>query len=377
MKASALVAEFNPFHKGHRLLIDSMRAETDCVIAIMSGNFVQRGECAVFEKGERAVAAVKNGVDLVIELPSVYVLSSAEGFSKGALQTLSALNVVDSLWFGSECGDLEKITRCADILNEETPKFRTLLSQKLKDGLSYPAARQAAIEEISHDGSILSMPNNILAVEYVKELKRLNSDITPVTIRRMGAGYNDEKTDSSIPSASGIRSLLKSGEEAKEYMLYNYESAPIFMNQFDSIVAARLKAISEKELCLIPDCSSEIASRLKEASKFNTFEEIVSSAACKSYTQSRLRRILCNMITGNLFKEIPSPSYIRPLAFNSVGSEILKKMKSTASLPVAARGALLKSDEIFRFECRCTDIYNLIRQKTGGAEYDRTVEIIY
>lgn len=377
MKTSALVAEFNPFHRGHRLLIDSMRKETDCVIAIMSGNFVQRGECAIFEKRERAIAAVRNGVDLVLELPAVYALSSAEGFSRGALQTLSALNAIDSLWFGSECGDLEMLTRCADILNEETPMFRRLLSDKLKEGLSYPAARQAAAETFSADADVLSMPNNILAVEYIKELKRLNSDITPVTIKRIGAGYNDEKRDTPIPSASGIRSLLKNGEETKEYMLYNYESAPVFMNQFDSIIAARLKAISEEELCLIPDCNSEIASRLKEASKFNTFDEIVSFAACKSYTQSRLRRILCNMITGNSFKVAPSPTYIRPLAFNSVGGEILKKIKSTASLPIAARGALLKNDEIFRFECRCTDIYNLVRQKTGGAEYDRNVEIIY
>ena len=377
MKVSALIAEFNPFHKGHKLLIDSMREKTDSIIAIMSGNFVQRGECAVFEKSERAIAAVKNGVDLVLELPSVYALSSAEGFAKGALQTLSASGMIDSLWFGSECGDLEKINCCADILNEESPRFRELLSEKLKGGLSYPAARQAAVEALSTDGNILSTPNNILAVEYIKELKRLGSGIAPVTIKRMGAGYNDKKVDYHIPSASGIRSLLKEGKGAKEYMLYNYDTVPVFMNQFDSIVAARLKAISEEELMLLPDCNSEIASRLKEASRFNTFEEIVSTASCKSYTQSRLRRVLCNMITGNSFREIPAPSYIRPLAFNNIGSEILKKMKSTASLPVAARGAILKSDEIFRFECRCTDIYNLIRQRESGAEYDRTVEIIY
>ena len=377
MKVSALIAEFNPFHKGHKLLIDSMKEKTDSRIAIMSGNFVQRGECAVFEKGERAKAAIENGVDLVLELPSVYALSSAEGFAKGAIQILSACNIIDSLWFGSECGDLEKITRCADILNEETPLFREILSEKLRSGLSYPAARQTAVEELSDDGRILSMPNNILAVEYIKELKRLGSGIVPVTIKRMGSGYNEKKADTPIPSASGIRSLLKEGKSAKEYMLYNYDAMPVFMNQFDSIVAARLKTISHEELMLLPDCNGEIASRLKEASRFNTFEEIVSSASCKSYTQSRLRRVICNMITGNSFREIPSPSYIRPLAFNNSGSEILKKMKSTASLPVAARGALLKSDEIFRFECRCTDIYNLILQNESGAEYDRTVEIIY
>ncbi len=376
MKTSALIAEFNPFHLGHKFLIDSMKKESDAVISIMSGNFVQRGECAVFEKGERAIAAVKNGVDLVLELPSVYTLSSAEGFAKGGVQTLSASGIVDELWFGSECGDIEKLSRCADILSEETPLFCEKLSEKLREGLSFPAARQKALCEIIADGDILSEPNNILAVEYVKEIKKSGANITPKTIKRMGSGYNDTRADSPVPSASGIRKLLSEGTDADEYILHNHKSTPLFMSNFDIIVASRLKAISKEELCLIPDCNEEIASRLKEASICNTFDEIISAASCKSYTQSRLRRILCNMITGNTFSFLPAPTYIRPLAFNEKGGEILKKMKSTASLPIASRGAVLKNDEIFGFECRCTDIYNLVRGLKGGAEFDRTVDII-
>ncbi len=376
MKTSAFIAELNPFHRGHKLLVDTMRAHSDGVIAIMSGNFVQRGECAVFEKEERAIAAVKNGVDLVLELPAVYALSSAEGFAKGAVGILSATGIIDSLWFGSECGDSEKLSRCADILNEETPSFKEALSQKLREGLSFPSARQAALKKVCPDAGALSMPNNILAVEYIRELKRLNSNITPFTIKRAGAGYNDTTTDTPTPSASGIRSLLEKGSAAKEYMLYNYESTPVFMNQFDTIAASRLKAISEKELLLLPDCNDEIASRLKGASRFNKFNEIVSFTSSKNYTQSRIRRILCNMIVGNHFKELPTPTYIRPLAFNDRGSEILKEMKSTALLPIAARGALLKNDEIFNLECRSTDVYNLVCGKEGGTEYDRTVVIL-
>lgn len=376
MKISALIAEFNPFHRGHRLLVDRMKNESDRVVAIMSGNFVQRGECAVFEKSERAVAAIKNGVDLVLELPAVYALSSAEGFAKGGVQTLSATGVVDELWFGSECGDIEKLSRCADVLNEEVPLFREKLSEKLREGLSFPAARQKAVEQIIPDGNILSEPNNTLAVEYIKEIKRSGTNITPKTIKRMGSGYNDTTTSGEIISASAIRKLLSEGRDAKEHILHRHESAPLFMDAFDITVASRLKAISKEELCLIPDCNEEIASRLKDASVYNTFEEIISASSCRSYTQSRLRRILCSMITGNIFSAIPSPTYIRPLAFNEKGGGILKKMKSTASLPIASRGAILKSDEIFGFECRITDIYNLVRGIKGGAEFDRAVDII-
>ncbi len=376
MKISALIAEFNPFHRGHKLLIDSMRKQSDAVIAVMSGNFVQRGECAVFEKGERAKAAIENGVDLVLELPSVYALSSAEGFAKGGVKTLAACNTIDELHFGSECGDIEKLSLCADILNEETPLFRSILSQKLKEGLSYPAARQQALEKIIPEGNLLSSPNNTLAIEYIREIKKSMLNIVPHTIKRVGSGYNDIEKDTAIPSASGIRHFLKEGQCVKEHMLYNYVDKPLFMSSFDIIVAARLKAISKEGLSSIYDCNAEIASRLKEASAYNTFEDIVSAASCKSYTQSRLRRILCNIITGNSFEEIPSPTYIRPIAFNEKGGEILKKMKSTASLPVASRGAVLKNDEIFSFECRCTDIYNLARGINGGMEFDRKVKII-
>ena len=263
------------------------------------------------------------------------------------------------------------------ILKEETPLFREKLSAKLREGLSFPAAREAVLGDIIPEGSILSEPNNTLAVEYIKEIKKSELTISPKTIRRMGSGYNDTETDSPIPSASGIRKLLSEGADAEGHILHRHESAPLFMDSFDTIVAARLKAISKEELCLIPDCNEEIAARLKDASLYNTFNEILSAATCKRYTQSRLRRILCNMILGNTFPSLPAPSYIRPLAFNEKGSEILKKMKSTASLPIASRGAVLKNDEIFNFECRATDIYNLARGTRGGMEFDRIILHIF
>lgn len=369
MKIGAVIAEFNPIHAGHKILIDTIKRENDVAVAIMSGNFVQRGECAIFEKEARAKSAIECGVDLVLELPAVYSLSSAEGFARGAVGILSACGCVDSLYFGSECGNIEKISLCADALNSESAGFSKILAEKLSEGQSFPAARQAALKSVLPEGEILDMPNNILAVEYVRELKRLGSTIIPHTIKRVGAGYNDTETKGEIPSASAIRKLIENGENTDGVMLSEF-SSPVFMKDFDIIASARLKVISKEELCSLPDCNEGIASRLKDASVYNSFEKIVDAASCKSYTQSRIRRILCNMIIGNSFKTLPAPTYIRPLFFNEKGSEILRKMKSTASLPVAARGAVLKDDLIFNLECRATDIYNLVRGIEGGKEYD-------
>ena len=376
MKIGALIAEFNPLHAGHKLLIDTIKRENDAVIAVMSGNFVQRGECAIFEKYDRAKAAVINGVDLAIELPVPYPLSSAEGFAKGGVEILEKCGVVNSLYFGSECGDIDALSKCTEVLNDENEEFSLLLNEKLSEGMSFPKARQLTAEAIIKEASILSEPNNILAVEYIRAIKKLGSKITPSTIRRMGDGYNDTDIESTIPSASAIRARLKGGEDAKGYMLYNYESSPVFMRDFDIITASRLKAIEKEELMLIPDCNEEIASRLKEASFKNTFEEIVAEAACRRYTQSRIRRILCNMIIGNNFKEYISPTYIRPLAFNKKGSELLRLLKEKSSLPIASRGALLKDNPIFKLECKATDIYNLVHHIEGGKEFSAVAGII-
>lgn len=369
MKIGALIAEFNPFHAGHKLLIDNMRKENDSVIAIMSGNFVQRGQCSIFDKASRASAALSGGVDLVLELPAVFALSSAEGFARGGVKTLDMCGCVSTLWFGSECGDIDALYTLANILNEESPAFRAFLDEKLSAGASFPAARTYALEKVGVDGALLESPNNILGVEYIRALSSLGSKIKPVTIKRLGAGYNEISCSGGIPSASFVRSLLEKGSDADNYMLYKYDSAPLFMKDFNSFVALRLKTTTPQELCLIPDCNEELASRFLKASHLNSFEEIVSSVSCRRYTQSRIRRILCNLLINNKFKALPDPTYIRPLAFNERGSEILRIMKGTASLPIIARGAQLKDDAIFSLECRSSDVYNLARKIKGGEEF--------
>lgn len=376
MKIGALIAEFNPIHAGHRHLIDTIKRENDGVIAVMSGNFVQRGECAIFEKYDRATGAVSNGVDLVLELPVLYCLSSAEGFAKGGVEILNGCGLVNKLYFGSECGDIDALGKCAELLNKESESFSALLNEKLSAGMSFPKARQMAAEAVIKEASVLSEPNNILAVEYIRAVKKLGADISVHTIARAGSGYNDTRINGRFPSASAIRAKIEIGESANDYMLYNYETSPVFMKDFDVITASRLKTITKDELIKLPDCNEEIASRLKDASLRNTFGEIAEEAVCRRYTQSRIRRILCNMIIGNYFNEYLSPSYIRPLAFNKKGSEILRLMKEKATLPIVSRGALLKDDPLFKLECRATDVYNLVRGKEGGEEFSAVARML-
>ena len=286
MKISALIAEFNPIHNGHRLLIDAMRDKSDAVISIMSGNFVQRGECSIYEKSERSISAVKNGVDLVLSLPTVYALSSAEGFARGGVEILAKCGVVNELWFGSECGNLDSLKNVSNAIDKNTDAFRKRLSEKLREGFSYPYARQYALEGETDCADILSSPNNILGVEYIRALSRIKSDITPVTIKRLGSGYNDDSLSGSLSSASAIRKAIKDGRDASDAAMFEFKSSPLFMKDFDVICSAKLKTITAEELCKIPDCSIEIAARLKDASKFNTIEEIVENASCKSFATS-------------------------------------------------------------------------------------------
>lgn len=376
MKISALIAEFNPIHKGHRLLIDAMREKSDAVISIMSGNFVQRGECSIYEKSQRSISAVENGVDLCISLPSVYALSSAEGFARGGVEILDGCGVVNELWFGSECGSLDSLKKVSDAIDKNTDTFRERLSEKLKEGFSYPYARQYALEAETDCADILSSPNNTLGIEYIRALNRIKSTITPVTIKRLGSGYNDDELSGSLSSASAIRKAIRDGKDISSATMFDFDGSPMFLKDLDMICSARLKTISCEELTKIPDCNSEIASRLKDASVFNTIEEIIENASCKSYTISRLRRVLCNMMISNTFKELPSPTYIQPLAFNKTGAKILKYIKEKGTLPVFDRGALLKDDDIFALECRATDIYNLPRGIRGGGEITRKVNIL-
>ena len=231
MNITGLITEYNPFHLGHKYHLENSIKDTNCngTVAIMSGNFIQRGFPALIDKYTRAEIAVKNGVDLVIELPLIYAISSAEGFSTGAIKVLNSLGVVNNIYFGSEHGSIDDLKLIAETLVREDDNFKNNLKKALNSGLPFHSARaKALIDSIPtlHNHSILESSNNILGIEYIKSLLRTNSNIKPMTIKRAGANYNDEDVTTSFPSATSIRKALndnKSLEDIKSSLpIYTY-----------------------------------------------------------------------------------------------------------------------------------------------------------
>ena len=264
MKVSGIIAEYNPFHNGHKFHIEQTRKMTgsDFVIAVMSGDYTQRGVPAITSKYLRTEVALLNGVDLVLELPLYYSVGSAEYFAIGAVSLLDKLGMVDSLCFGSECGNIRTLSQIASILIDEPTAYRSILQEELKRGTSYPKARSSALSAICSDSpeciQALSTPNNILGIEYMKALLKRNSSIRPYTIKRQGSGYHDASLDSEAleyspkSSASAIRLCMDTTDELKTirnhvpenvyHLLHNYyhKELPIKSDDFSMLLKYKL-----------------------------------------------------------------------------------------------------------------------------------------
>ncbi len=214
-KVLGIVAEYNPFHNGHLYHLEKSKKDTGCsyTVAIMSGNFTQRGSTSLMDKWSKAQSAIECGVDLVIELPVFYAISSAENFAEGAIKILDSLKVVDHLSFGAETANIEILDKCADVLYNEPREYKSLLSHELKKGLSFPKAREKALmlylNDIRKFANVLSSPNNILGIEYLKALKKFKSNIQPITIPRYEVGYNDLSYTENTASSTAIRNMIK------------------------------------------------------------------------------------------------------------------------------------------------------------------------
>lgn len=332
---TGIICEFNPFHKGHKHLIDTVKGENDGIVCVMSGNFVQRGEFAVYDKFTRAKTALDNGADLVIELPCAYSLKSAEGFAKAGVRLLEATNTVRQIAFGAECDNIAELAAAAEKIKELDSEIKA----ELKKGISYPAARKNAVKS-----DLLDTPNNILAIEYIK------SALIPCkAIKRIGKGHD---SDDELYSASAIRKTLDNNEICT---IKNCEKA----------ILAKLRTMSADDFLQIEDVSEGLENRIIDAVRVSTtLNEIYDNIKTKRYTHSRIRRIILRAylgITKDYCKNVP---YIRILGFNAKGKEILGKMKKKANLPIISRYSDIDSlDEygklLFELECRCTDLYNL------------------
>ena len=347
MKVAAIICEYNPFHNGHQFHIEETRRKTGAgaVVAIMSGNFVQRGDVAVFPKILRSQAAIQGGADLVLELPTPFATGSAEFFAQGAVRTLDSLGIIDYLSFGAECNNAAKLLELAELFTNEPPEFANLIKLYSKDGLSFPAARaKAAVEFVGADaGEILSSPNNILGIEYCKALLKLNSKIKPCVIERTGAGHDTEVTNGSIASASFIRKLLTDGYTDRAFSFMPEFAKEIFKNQplhstkaIENAILCELIKIPIEKLREISDVTEGLENRIKEAVlSANSLDELIKSVKTKRYTHSRARRVILSAflgITDNDRKA--SPQYIKILDHNETGQKLIAAAKKTATLPI-------------------------------------------
>ena len=363
-----IVCEYNPFHLGHRKQIDSIREKFGAntgIICAMSGNYVQRGHPAVFDKTIRAEAAIRCGADLVVELPVTTSLSSAEGFAAGGVAVLSRL--CDGLCFGAETADLRQLLGTAEaLLSEDFPK---LLRRELDTGRSFPAARQAALEKMGLPGAILESPNNILAVEYCKAILRQSSPMQPLPIFREGS-YHAKEADFENPSATSLRIRLQNGLEISEYLPEPagrvFAGAPIHtLEAGQRAVLSRLRTMEDAEFEVLPFGSEGLWRKLMRESRTQaTLEAIAAAVKSKRYTRSRIdRMILCAFlgITAPMLEaEIP---YVRVLAFNNRGREILSGAKKDGFFLNAGQPA---PHPHWEMEQRWEELYGLFQTGAPG-----------
>lgn len=343
MKTCGLIAEYNPFHKGHAYQIEQTIKQTGCnhLVVVMSGDFVQRGEPAIINKYKRAEIAVKCGADLVVELPSILASSSAEHFAFGAVNILNRAGIIDCIIFGSESGNLDKLNEIANITYDESNEYKDTLKSFLKDGLGFPSARSKTLENLyGIDSSLLNKSNNILAIEYLKSLKQLKSKITPITIKRIGDDYNDKKINS-VASATAIRESIKNKNFKKiKYhvpktayeTLLSEKNNMIFFDDIYKYVRYEIIRSSPDKLLKYQDVTEGIENTLKKNIHFTTnFDELFDFISTKRFTKSKIKRAILNIYLSHT-KDLLSLAkttepYIKVLAMNKKGTKILKQMK--------------------------------------------------
>lgn len=359
MIVTGLITEYNPFHFGHELHLQKSKklAKSTHTIAVMSGDFVQRGEPAIVNKWARAQMAVEQGVDLIIELPTIFACQSAEHFAAGSMRLLNSLSIVDNFCFGSEAGNLEDLMSIAKILVDNPIPFQNLIKNHLNTGVSYPVARSKALIEYSKKNkwtNILNNSNNILGIEYLKAKYKYNLDIEPFTIQRNGSDYNESNLNHSISSATAIRKKILDTNVAstKAYLPEaTFKILCEFQNEFGNF--NQLNNYSDilnynilsnfDHLHKLPNFEIGLDHRLyKFALNMSPSTELIASTKTKRYTYTRLQRLLIHsllQISNEKFKRLfkTGPQYIRPLAANTSGLKLLNEINKKSKLPIISK----------------------------------------
>lgn len=398
MNITGIITEYNPLHNGHIYHINESKKLTKCdgIVCIMSGNFAQRGIPSIVDKWERTKLALHYGVDLIIELPTIYSLSSAEFFAFGAITLLSSLGVINNICFGSESGNIDDIKQISEVLCKEPKLFKDSLKAYLDEGLSYPVARSNALIKYFKNNykikDILNNSNNILGIEYCKSIIRCNSTIVPYTIVRKGSSYNESSLYDSFSSATSIRHYLKSNKdisilkdilpkETFNTMLKNISENSLAFE--DSILKfIKYKSLTQNnKLEKLPDVSEGLHNKIyKSLKEHSSYEDVILNTKSKRYTYTRLSRILCQYFIGmeeyDLLSLRKAPaSYGRILGFNNKGREILKQIKKHSSIPLYTK--MPKTfDDSFKLDIQATRAYSLLN-KNVTPESDFTTSPIY
>ena len=400
-----LITEYNPFHNGHLRHLEMSKQLSNCKysIAVMSGNFVQRGDTSIVNKWIKTEMALKNGVDLVIELPTLYALSSAENFADGAIKILDELGLVDYVSFGSEIGDINPLNEIASLLYKEPKELSQMIAANVKTGLPYAKARELALEKYYGNSkrinNIIDSPNNILGIEYLKSLKKHRSNIVPITIKRDYSDYNSTKEKTGIVSATAIRTMVQNKKNI--HYVVPYETYELFdqekeagrlvkgLSVFEKEIIYIFRKMSLAEIAALPDVSEGLENRIKAAvSKYSTLDKVIDEIKTKRYPQSRIQRIMLYALLDITEKDIAMSKkvtpYVRVLGFNQNGKRIIStiakgnpKVELVTSVKKYLDGpANVNLKKMLQKDILASNIYTLGYESQGISNLDFTNKII-
>lgn len=424
MKTVGIIAEYNPFHNGHKFHIEESKRLTgaDCVVSVMSGNFVQRGEPAIYNKWVRAEAAVLSGADLVIEIPAVFSCATAEVFAEAGVRLLCSLGSVDYIAFGAEEESIEKLQKTADFFTEESDELKRAIKENLKNGMSYAGARSAAAETAGMEefGEIICKPNNILAVEYLKqlnilknknEMRSLDSEKgetrerhlpKPVLIVRKSAGYYEANPDEGIAGAGKLRDMLRDGIDIRKYLPNNtaeendishfaneagYRNEPCFPDRMFEFVEYKLLSESATRLNEIDGAVEGLENRaVRAASEAIDHESLINLIKTKRYSRTAIQRMLTRMLLGITKSDMQEfraceECYARVLAFSEKGARLLRKLKKddVQGLSILTNINREKPEneilvKMLNYDIKAGDLYDLLCYGRPGVNSDHRMK---
>ena len=393
-KTAAIIAEYNPFHNAHAYHISKTKELTcaENTVVIMSGNFVQRGDCAICDKFTRTRMALAGGADLVLELPLPFACATAEKFAAGGVGIADALGCVDYLSFGTECGDVGQLSAAADAVSDDS--IKPALDRFLAQGNTFAAARTEAVREVYGDdiAGLLCLPNNTLAVEYIRAIRRINSRMEPIGIRREGAYHDSAVTSDSFASATAVRRMLFDGawDNAAKFMPdYSWSAfhkameqgtAPADIYRCDRAILSRIRGMTREQLANLPDVSEGLENRIFESARSAaSLDALYSGIKSKRYSHARVRRVVLSAFLGIRAVHSMRLPYIRILGMNSRGRALLSASKP--KLPIISsyrhiHSLPLEAQNAYRLECYADDMWALMTPSIQPCGADMTSKLI-